>query len=76
MYPERISKLKPYNNDYNWYGLEFPTQSSNQKKFEENNNSFALDILFVSNGNKDIRLAYKSKYNGKFENKKNFTDDW
>ena len=23
-HPERISKLKLYINDYNWYGLEFP----------------------------------------------------
>ena len=66
---ERISKLKPYINDYNWYGLEFPTKLSDWKKFEENNISIALNILFVPNGAKDIRLAYKSKHNGKREEK-------
>ena len=28
-HPERISNLKPYINDYNWCGLQFPIQSSN-----------------------------------------------
>ena len=66
---ERISKLKPYINDYNWHGLEFPTQPSDWKKFEENNESIALNILFVPNGTKNIRLAYKSNYNSKREEK-------
>ena len=66
---EIISKLKPYINDYNWYGLEFPTQQSDWKKIEENNKSITLNILFVPNGTQDIRLAYKSKYNGKREEK-------
>ena len=74
-HPERISKLKPYINDYNWHGLEFPVQPSDWRKFEENNISIALNILFVP---KDIRLAYESKYNFKREKKKkkNFTNDW
>ena len=54
---------------YNWDGLGFPTQPSNWKKFEKNNSSIALNILFLPNNTKDIRLAYKSKYNGKRENK-------
>ena len=62
---ERISKLKPYINDYDWHGLEFPAQPSDWRKFEQNNRSIALNILFVPNGTKDIRLAYKSKYNVK-----------
>ena len=68
-HPERISNLKPYINDYNWRGIEFPTKPSNWKRYEENNSSIALNILFVPNNTKDIRLAYKSKYNGKCENK-------
>ena len=68
-HPERISKLKHYINNYDWHGLEFPAQASAWKKFEENNKSIALNILFVPNGTKDIRLAYKSKYNSKREEK-------
>ena len=66
-HPERISKLKLYVNDYNWHGLEFPVQPSDWRKFEGNNISIALNILFEP---KDIRLAYKSKYNFKREIKK------
>ena len=68
-HPERISKLKPYINDYNWHGLEFPAKPSNWKKIEENNSSIDLNILFVPNCTKDIRLVYKSKYNGKRKEK-------
>ena len=68
-HPERISNLKPYINDYNCQGLEFPTQSRDWKKIEENNSSIALNILFVPNNTKDIRLAYKSEYSGKREEK-------
>ena len=49
--------------------MEFPAQPSDWRKFEQNNRSIALNILFVPNGTKDIRLAYKSKYNVKHENK-------
>ena len=68
-YPERISNLLPYINDYNLCSIEFPSKSKDWKKFEKNNSSIALNILFVPNNTKDIRLAYKSKYNGKRENK-------
>ena len=38
------------------------------KKFEQNNKTIALNILFVPHNTKTIRLAYKSKYNRKREN--------
>ena len=68
-HPERLSKLKPYINDYNWHALEFPTQPSSWKKFEKNDRPTAFSILFAPNDTDDIRLAYKSKYNGKREKK-------
>ena len=49
--------------------MEFPAQSRDWKKFEKNYKSIALNILFVRNGTKDIRLAYKSEYNSKREEK-------
>ena len=36
--------------------------------FEQNNNSIALNILYVPYNTKEIRLAYKSKYNNKRNN--------
>ena len=38
------------------------------KKFEQNNKTITLNILFVPHNTKTIRLAYKSKYNRKPEN--------
>ena len=66
---ERISNLKLYISDYNWHGLEFPAKIKDWKKIEKSNESIALNILFVPNDTKDIRLAYKSEYNGKLKEK-------
>ena len=32
--PQRISKLKPYINKYNWERIDFPAGPKNWKKFE------------------------------------------
>ena len=45
--PQRISKLKPYINKYNWKGIEFPAGSKEWQKFEQNNKTIALNILYV-----------------------------
>ena len=42
--PQRISKLKPYINKYNWEGIEFPAGPKDWKKFERNNKTIALNI--------------------------------
>ena len=44
--PERISKLKPYINRYNWEGIEFPARPKDWKKFERNK-TIAHNILFI-----------------------------
>ena len=36
--PQRISKLKPYINKYNWKGINFPARSKEWQKFENRNN--------------------------------------
>ena len=66
--PQRISKIKPFINQYDWKGINFPSQKEDWKKFESNNKSIALNILFVPYNTKEIRLAYKSKHNFKREN--------
>ena len=45
--PQRISKLKPYINKYNWEGINFPAGSKKWQKFEKNNDTIALNILYV-----------------------------
>ena len=68
---EKISKLKPFINNYNWKGIEFPSYSQDWKKFERNNKTIALNILFVPYNTKQIRSAYISIYNHKRDNKVN-----
>ena len=64
-YPQRISKLKPYINKYNWKWIEFPAVSKEWQKFEQNNNTVALNILHVKYNTKKICVAYRSKHNNK-----------
>ena len=63
--PQRISKLKPYINQYNWKDIKFPSDKEDWKKFEQNNKEIALNVLFVPHNKKEIELAYTSKYNYK-----------
>ena len=60
---ERISNLKPFFDQYNWNRIEFPSHSKDGKKFEQNNNKIALNILYVLYNTEQIRPAYISKYN-------------
>ena len=46
-HPERISKLKPFINSYIWKDIEFPSHSKDWRKFESNNKTIALNILYV-----------------------------
>ena len=65
--PERISKLKPYINKYNWEGIEFPLGPKGWIKFERNNKTLHLMynnkrkkqviLLMITNGKKSHYLA-------------------
>ena len=65
--PQRISKIKPFIDQYNRKDINFPSHSKDWKKFESNNKSLALNILYVPHNTEKIRHAYKSKYNLKRE---------
>ena len=67
-HPERISNIKPFIDKYNWKGIDFPAGIKDWKKFERNNKTIALNILYVPPDTKTINLAYKSKYNRKRKN--------
>ena len=64
-HPERISNIKPFFDKYNWKGIDFPAWVKDWEKFGKNNKEVALNILYVPHDTKEIRLAYKSKYNRK-----------
>ena len=66
--PKGISKIKPFIDQYNWKEIDFPSHSKDWKKFEQNNKTIALNILFVPHNTKQIRHAYKSKDNFMCEN--------
>ena len=60
--PERISKIKPFIELYNWKEIDVPPTSKDWRKFELNN-KIALTILYVPHNTKKINIAYKSRHN-------------
>ena len=42
---------------------DFSSHQRDWEKFEQENNSIALNVLFVSHNSDEIKLAYKSSYN-------------
>ena len=58
-HPERISNIKPFIDQYNWEGIEFPAGIKDWKRFERSNKGIPLNILFVPHNDKTIYLAYK-----------------
>ena len=61
-HPQRISKIKPFIEQYNCKEIDFPASSKYWKKFESNN-EIALNILYLPHNTKKIQVAYKSKHN-------------
>ena len=66
--PERISKLRPFINNYNWKGINFPAGHKDYSAFEKNNSDIALNILYVPHNTKQIKQAYISKHNNERDN--------
>ena len=60
--------IKHFIDQYNWKEIDFPSYRKDWKKFESNNKSIALNILYVPHNTEKIRHAYKSKYNLYCEN--------
>ena len=60
--PQRISKIKPFIDQYNWKDIDFPPTNKDLRKLELNND-IELNILYVPPNTKKIQLAYRSKNN-------------
>ena len=58
--PERISLLRPYENQHNWKGLEFPVSIKKIDKFEKNNTGIAVNVFFSNKKSKTIYTARRS----------------
>ena len=59
---QRISKIKPFINQYNWKDIYFLSTSKDWRKLVLNN-EIALNILYVPHNTRKIQVAYKSKQN-------------
>ena len=60
-----ITKVKPFINKYNWEGINFPSEKDDWKKFEKNNVTIALNVLYAKK--EKIYPAYVSKHNSNRE---------
>ena len=60
---QRISKIRPFIDQYNWKDIDYPATSKDGKKFEQNNESIAINILYLSHNTRKIHIAYKSRHN-------------
>ena len=65
---QRITKIKPFIDQYNWKEIDFQSHGKDWNEFEKNNKRIALNILYVPHNTEEIRHAYKSKHNLKREN--------
>ena len=63
--PQRISKLESYINKYDWERIDFLAVSKEWKKFEQNNKTIALNVLYIPLNIKTISVAYRSEHNNK-----------
>ena len=53
---QRITKLKPFINKYNWERTNFSSKADDQKKFEKCNPTSALNVLYVKKEKKYISV--------------------
>ena len=58
-HPEKISKIRPFIDQYNWQDVDFPPTNKDWKKFELND-KVALNILYIPHNTKKIQLPYRS----------------
>ena len=54
---QRVSKSKPFIDQYNWNDIDFPSTSKDWKKLELNNESIALNILYVPHKSRKISVV-------------------
>ena len=61
-HPQRISRIKPFIDNYNLNSINFPSTGKDWNRFEVNNKNVALNILYIPYNTKKVEIAYKSKY--------------
>ena len=51
---QRISRLRPYENQHNWKGFEFPVSIKKIDNFERNNPGIAVNVFSCKKKNQNI----------------------
>ena len=64
-HPERVSNVKLFIYKYNWKGINYPPEIDDRTMFEKNNQTIALNILYIKD--KEIYPAHISKHNSTCE---------
>ena len=64
-HPEIVPGIKSFINKYNWEGTNNPSKIDDSKRFEKNNCTIALNVLYTKE--KEICPAYISKINSNCE---------
>ena len=54
---QRITKIKPFTDQYNWKEIAFPSHKKDWNESGKNNETVALNILHVSHNTEEIRHA-------------------
>ena len=53
--PQRISRINPFIENYNWNDINFPATKKDWNRFEVNNKNVALNILYVPFNTKKLK---------------------
>ena len=59
--PQRIIRNRPFIGQYDWKDINFLSEPKDWEKFEANNKTIALIVLFSADYMKEIKQAYISK---------------
>ena len=62
-YPQGVSNIIPFINKYKWKGINCPSKIDDWKKFQNNNLTIVLNILYTNEKKKKKIPAYISKIN-------------
>ena len=54
-----MTNIKPFINKYNLEGINSPSEKDDWKKFEKNNVTIALSVLYAKKGKKISCLCFK-----------------
>ena len=73
---QEIYNIKPFIDQHGCNGINFPSHKKDWNKFELNNKTITLNVLFVAYNTKQIRPAYISKYNSNRKKASNSFNDY